>query len=252
MTRSDDFWKFLPTNLVTKVPQIFGNSLGYFKKHHFLGRNDVESFWTTYGKLGRDFIPTSGRIVCSVPTSQLIHLQNEILQNLGSACVSVDYFQHQMPNCHYFWAMLVTPFVTQNISRLLLTPDAKLSFAQKLIFCKLFFSCLSPTLRKFKNYNVQGIRYPILNGLASSLQNLSSTIRMASLAEQSSTSPCQVSHCFHITLEIIKGIIILWYTVWIELIYSLQTNREFGSSWGSVGRVVASDTSYPNQVISEF
>ena len=36
VTRLGDFWKFLATNLLTKVAQNIGDFLGYFEKEHFM------------------------------------------------------------------------------------------------------------------------------------------------------------------------------------------------------------------------
>ena len=59
VTRLVHFWKFLATNLGTKVPQILDDCPGYFKSITF-----EEKLWTTfgttYGNFERLFIPTFG------------------------------------------------------------------------------------------------------------------------------------------------------------------------------------------------
>ena len=55
VTRLGDFWKFLATNILTKVAQIFGNFLGCCEKHYFVSKNCCGSFlgrvwknWATF------------------------------------------------------------------------------------------------------------------------------------------------------------------------------------------------------------
>ena len=60
VTRLGDFWKFLATNFLTKVTQIFGNFLGYCEKHYFVSKNSCGSFWGIIWKIWATFNPTSG------------------------------------------------------------------------------------------------------------------------------------------------------------------------------------------------
>ena len=44
------FLKFPVTNFLSKVAKMFGDLLGYFERHHFLGKTAVDTFWATFGK----------------------------------------------------------------------------------------------------------------------------------------------------------------------------------------------------------
>ena len=57
VTRLGDLWKFFATNFATKVPQIFDNFVGFFKKHYFLSKSCCRYF---LGNLWKLFIQTSG------------------------------------------------------------------------------------------------------------------------------------------------------------------------------------------------
>ena len=43
------FLKFPVTNFLSKVAKMFGDLLGYFERHHFLGKTAVDTFWATFG-----------------------------------------------------------------------------------------------------------------------------------------------------------------------------------------------------------
>ena len=51
VTRFVEFWKFLVTNFLTKVAQIFGNLGGYFGNHDFLMKNYCWLFWDNFLKI---------------------------------------------------------------------------------------------------------------------------------------------------------------------------------------------------------
>ena len=47
-TRLGDFRKFLVTNFLTKVAQIFGDFLGFVERHHFKVNTAVALFWVNF------------------------------------------------------------------------------------------------------------------------------------------------------------------------------------------------------------
>ena len=51
MTRLGDFWKFLVTNFLTKVAQMYVDFLGYFENFQFHFLTTVVTFWATLGLL---------------------------------------------------------------------------------------------------------------------------------------------------------------------------------------------------------
>ena len=55
VTRLGHFWKFLVTNFVGKVSQIFGDFPGYFEKGHILSKNCCGQ---VLGRIGLLFFPT--------------------------------------------------------------------------------------------------------------------------------------------------------------------------------------------------
>ena len=55
VTRLGYFWKFLATQLLTKVAQIFYFSLGYFVKHHCFVSTTLATFWASFGKYWATF-----------------------------------------------------------------------------------------------------------------------------------------------------------------------------------------------------
>ena len=60
VTRLGDFWKFLITNCLTKVTQIFCDFLGYFETHLFEPKTAVVTYLATFEKIRLLFILTSG------------------------------------------------------------------------------------------------------------------------------------------------------------------------------------------------
>ena len=68
VTRFGNFWKFLVTNILTKVTQIFGDTLGYFERHNFRVATVVGSLWATFVKNWLLFISTSGHTGRGFPT----------------------------------------------------------------------------------------------------------------------------------------------------------------------------------------
>ena len=71
-TRLGDFWKFLATNFIAKVDQLFGDFLGYFDKYHFLSQSCHGYSCTTFEEFGLLLIPTSSHTAsdknCISPT----------------------------------------------------------------------------------------------------------------------------------------------------------------------------------------
>ena len=55
VTKLGDFWKFLVTNLLAKVAQIFGDLLCYFERHHLFSKNCRISFLGNYWKIWTTF-----------------------------------------------------------------------------------------------------------------------------------------------------------------------------------------------------
>ena len=58
-----NFRKFLATNLVTKIAQIFSDFLGYFEKAHIESKTDLATFVHLSENIGLLFISTSGHTV---------------------------------------------------------------------------------------------------------------------------------------------------------------------------------------------
>ena len=56
-------FKVLVTNFLTKVGKIFEDLLGYIEINCFLGKNAVDTFWTTLRRIWLLFIPPSGHTV---------------------------------------------------------------------------------------------------------------------------------------------------------------------------------------------
>ena len=53
------FWKFLVTNFLSNIAQMFGDVLGNLENHHFLSQAAVTYFWATFEKNWASFLPTS-------------------------------------------------------------------------------------------------------------------------------------------------------------------------------------------------
>ena len=60
-------FKFLATNFVTKIRQMFVNSLGYYEKHHFLGKNCFGAFLGNFWKIRQLLIPRSVHTAKALP-----------------------------------------------------------------------------------------------------------------------------------------------------------------------------------------
>ena len=63
----DQIGQFLQvTNMLAKVPQIFGDFWGYFKKHYLLSKIRGLIFGQLLGKFGLFFIPACGHTTVDV------------------------------------------------------------------------------------------------------------------------------------------------------------------------------------------
>ena len=68
VTRFGDLWKFLETNLIAKLAQIFCDCFGYLKKHDVLSRNCCEqslgNFWRKSGYFILEHLVTVVTTIC--------------------------------------------------------------------------------------------------------------------------------------------------------------------------------------------
>ena len=105
--RLGNFWKVLSTKFLTKVAQIFCDFCGYFEEEDMFCKTTVDTYWTTFRKIGLLFVLTSGHTVCNVyacirpsysiffvssfPDSQKLILLSFMVDNRSTNCTTTTF-----------------------------------------------------------------------------------------------------------------------------------------------------------------